>query len=200
MKSAYTRSTSKATSTCKSGFQRLKPSLDNVGLVPPKANKKLTSAFKEHIINDGPYRFMITITFRHRLSLSDCLSFLNNFIHYYNRKHFGGKYLRQNKFVKGYAFIEKHKMGNSNNEIHLHLLIIDHAKFDKFEFLQHRDIFIKAISKVKDYKNKDVFDTNCVHIREVSDDGAIDYCFKELWDKNLNKIKPIGKRGVSDYC
>jgi hypothetical protein len=59
------------------------------------------------------------------------------------------------------------------------------------------DRFHKASAEVVGW-GKRVFNSQCIDITRVRDDGINGYGFKEIWDRNISQVKPIWKFGLSD--
>jgi hypothetical protein len=149
-------------------------------------------------VNRKPYSFFITLTLKRKQSLWQFYKHTTFLLHLINSKIFSREYKDKSKYISGFAFVEDHKNGSSNNDIHIHLLIEHNARLDDFSFKEHKAIFHEAAGKVCDVKNRRVFSDKCINIQKAGDDGRISYCFKQLWDGNLDRLKTIGKDGLSD--
>lgn len=183
------------------GFSRLKPfsNINRACDVSVNANKRNTEIYKQFVIRNKPYSFFITLTFARNMDRQQCCNCVNTLLHMVNNKIFGRKHRNtESNYITGFLFIEDHKFGNSKNDIHMHMLVKYHEKYDGYRFCQYESIFREAAAKVLDDRDRRVFNDNCIDIRKVRDDGAIGYCFKQVWDKKLNRVKAIGKEGLSD--
>jgi len=185
----------------KDGFSRLKP-------LPPclpakffknDRHNKLTNAYKQLVLDHGPYFYFITLTFGNSVGYKARCAFTGDYIHYHNKEIFDVKYKPQNKYIQGFAFLEDHPNKKFGDRIHIHLLIKNHSKFNKWDnFDSHTEIFHKAVKQVKDDNGRPVFNPRCIDIQRYRDSGAIAYCFKCIWDRNIDRVKFICKEGLSD--
>lgn len=186
----------------KFGFSRLKPLRNNYehANVPTKAKMSNTDILKELVIRNKPYSFFITLTFGSNMNTQLYCNYVNLLLLKLNRKLFNKARENKSEFIKGFAFIEDHKLGKSRSNTHMHLLVMHNTRYDDFRFIQLKDIFYEVAGTIKYAGSRRVFNDNGVDIRKVRDDGVIEYCFKQIWDKNLSRVKFIGKGGLSDAC
>ncbi|BEH09857.1 hypothetical protein GSUET_14690 [Geobacter sulfurreducens subsp. ethanolicus] len=184
----------------KTGFARIKPLKSEPKGFYNKKNSydEMTRLFRQFIIDKGPYDFFITLTFGRRMRIAELCWYVNILVDRYNQILYTARYRRRKRNVKGFAFLEKHLSSIVRNENHFHLLVKCEGKFEKYTLAEHEDIFRKAASRVKDEKDKPVFNDKCIDIRPARDEGAINYCFDQIYDKRLDRIKIIGAGGLSD--
>lgn len=189
-----------ATDKPKIGFQRLKPIeiRRRCNVKPDKPYNKLTEHFRELVYKNKPYLYFITLTFGRNTSFNKRCQFTNYYLHIHNQMIFGRGYKNNDTFIRGFAFIEDHKSLKLEDRIHIHMLFKGDKQFVRKDFETNEGIFRKAAKKVRDGKNRQVFSDECINIKLVEDDGAIDYCFKEIWDNNICRVKILGKDGLSD--
>ena len=182
------------------GFQRANPADNHYANanIPANANKRLTEIYKKSVKDMQPFKFMITLTYGKQTTLQQCIRHAQKYLHKHNKKLFGAYYYQGLDFIEGVAFIEDHKSNFTKNDIHIHMLVKDNARYKDFSFEQHKDIFHKAAGKVIDNDGKPVYHPEHIDIQEVRDDGVIDYCFKQIWDENLYRVKFFGEGGFSD--
>jgi hypothetical protein len=180
----------------KTGFMRIYPHARHKLRM---RQQPITGEFEKFIIKKGPFYFYISLTFAINMRRHQSCYYVDTFIHRYNNKIFGRGY---KDFVKGFAFIEDHPGGKSKNDIHFHLLIKSHKRYDDFYFNQHNSIFHETASKIVDDRGRRVFNDKCIKIRYYYEEGEkndIEYSLKQIYDENLDDIKPIGKEGLSDH-
>lgn len=160
--------------------------------------KSITEAYYQFICDNGPYDFFVTLTFGKKIGVPTLCQYVKIFLDRYNQILFNKKYKKHNKFVEGFAFLEKHQSEVARNEYHFHLLLTCKEKFEKHALHEHEDIFQKAAYRVKDEKGRRVFNSNCIKMVPVRDEGATGYCLKHIYDKTLHRIKVIGMSGLPD--
>jgi len=160
--------------------------------------KGLTEAYYQFICDKGPYDFFITLTFGKKMGVPILNQHIKVLLDRYNQLLFTRAYKKHNKYVEGFAFLEKHQSEVARNEYHFHLLITCKEKFAQHSLHQHEDIFQKAAYRVKDEKGRRIFNGNCIKIVPVRDEGAIGYCLKQIYDNTLHRIKFIGMSGLPD--
>ncbi len=189
----------------KGGFLRLKP--DVFGYEKNDKEKYKCDWEKRKVKNPNiyewwklvqdnePYKFFITLTFRGGTSINKMIQYINHLLDRYNQKIYRRSYKRKCKFVEGFIFQEDYKSVNcGKNRKHVHMLI---KCTDQYNFKEHKDIFIKAASKIIDGKKRHVFTEKNIDFQKYRDDGAINYCMKELDDKNVDdRLRTIGMEGV----
>lgn len=179
-------------------FSRLKPTgLNYKSSVPTGAETSLTDAMKELVMQGAPYAYFITLTFARSLDIHECSKSIGKLIDKLNKAVFGRKYFEGADYITGFSVVEPHKLGNARCDIHLHFLFEKHPKYDDYSVEEFKEKLCASALTVHDGK-KSVFDVKGIHILEVWDDGAIDYCFKDIWDKNLSNVKMLGLGGLSD--
>ncbi|WP_157039996.1 hypothetical protein [Pelobacter propionicus] len=185
----------------KCGFSRLKPLQQCIPADFFKYNRHniLTNAYKQLVLDQGPYFYFITLTFARNVGFNSICKFTGDYIHYHNKEIFNVKYRPQNKYIQGFAFLEDHPNKDFGDRIHIHLLIKCHSKFNEWDnFDSHTEIFHTAAKQVKDDNGRPVFNPGCIDIQRYRDSGAIAYCFKCIWDGNIDRVKFICKDGLSD--
>lgn len=195
-----TRKYRASNSNCKTGgFSRLKPTgYTFEHSAPANAKKVKTNKMKEFVVRNKPFDFFVTLTFGRNTDIHECCKYANALLYRLNNKLFGKGNGNKSEWIEGFAFIEEHKQGKSRNDIHIHMLLKHNDRFDAFDFVKEDSIFYWVASQVRDAGKAQVFHNNCIDIKTVRDDGAIEYCFKQIWDKNLDRIKYIGCDGISD--
>lgn len=163
------------------------------------------SDWKEYLLQAGPYRYCITITFKqgkYGLPDAEAFSSLNFLLHILNRKIFGGWYKNRNNYLTGFAFAERHQ----KEGLHFHLLIKDHPKLDQPDKPSLEQHLFANLDKVKktDHKGRttyELLDPIGVKVKNIyCDDGIIDYLTKTMEWKNKNNgdfIIPLSKDGLS---
>lgn len=160
--------------------------------------KRQTERCRKAVYDDGPYYWSITLTFGIVASFELICKFVNSYLRKHNIKLFKvGYYNRENQWLQGYAFFEKHPMENSINEWHVHMLIKPNVRFNDFSIAENKEIFEKAAADVL-YKKKRVFFEDRIDIRNARVGSKNKYLFKQINDTSLTQVKMIGKSGLSD--
>lgn len=184
----------------KKGFQRFEPfGFDyRECKIPANAKKAKTKQLKQFVKNNGPFAYFITLTYPRQMGIGEIIRYADNLVHRLNNKIFGRGYAQGSDWMEGIAIIEDHKLGNSRNDLHLHILVKHNKKFNNYSYYQILNMFYNVADKVVDDGKRQVFYEKCIDFQEYRDDGAIEYCFKQVWDGNLDRVKFFNKCGVSD--
>jgi hypothetical protein len=164
------------------------------------------SDWKQFLLDAGPYRYHITITFKQKkygLPDAEAFSSLNFLLHILNRKIFGAHYKERYNYLTGFAFAERHQ----KEGLHFHLLIKDHPKLDqpdKPSLKQHLSANLYKVKKTDHKKGRTTYELLHpvgIDIEDVySDEGIVDYLTKTMEGKNRNNgefIIPLSKDGLS---
>ncbi len=184
----------------KQGFQRCEPfGFDyRECKIPANAKKVKTEQMMQFVKNNGPFAYFFTLTYPRQMGIGEILRYADNLVHRLNNKIFGRGYARGSDWMEGVAILEDHKLGNSRNDLHLHILAKHNARYNKYSYNQILNMFYNTADKVVDDGKRQVFYEKCIDFQEYRDDGAIEYCFKQVWDGNLDRVKFFNKRGMSD--
>ena len=162
-------------------------------------NKQITEHYRKWVHESGPYYWFITITFKYDMPFPILLKYVKKFIHNMNLKYFKANYYnKKESWMEGFAFIEDHPMKNSNNPLHVHMLIKMNERYLRFTPVQQEDIFIKAVKSVITNKSSRVFSLDAVDLKHSYFSDSYNYFFDELDDFSLHRMKIIGKDLLSD--
>lgn len=161
---------------------------------------KLNKSYIE-FLSSFDYRFSLAVTFNNDHSLKTSFEYFNKLLHFSNRKIFGKNYIKKNKFIDGFLFVEKQKSGR----YHFHILITKNSNigYDETDIL---DIFNECANRVTTRTGKSgykVFGDRAFHFKDLDKDyfykkGAIGYSSKELLRHNNKSIHPLTINGI-DY-
>jgi len=164
------------------GFSKLKPGL--------------SSLYQEFVRQCGPFEFFVTLTFPWGTSARACCKYTSQYLKMHNKMIFGREYYEKSDFIQGFAFVEDHR---NRDEKHVHLLIMPHARYDRFTLTQHQDIFVNSALKVRKPNGKRVFKKEYIDLRYYDNDGAVGYSTKQIWSPNdLSRMKTLDKSGLTD--
>jgi len=165
----------------------------------------LRKPYSNFIIDNGPYSYLITLTFRKRLSEDDCIRHINFLFFLLNRKIFRSK--NGDDFLNGFCFFEKHGQ-YANNDLHCHIIIKHNELLDiesKKPFVEH---FWSCLKKVKILTDKNsqletdllpnAFDESCCKIDTIYEiSNLIKYLTKRFEkESDASWIKPINGFGI----
>ncbi|PLY09626.1 MAG: hypothetical protein C0624_02755 [Desulfuromonas sp.] len=160
---------------------------------------------------------MLTIKFYTTNGRLNNLKNTNKLISNINKKSFGRKYLEKKQHINGFAAIEK-SLGKGFSDFHIHMLINDLGKNNRFNVFEFMDIVQKSSVNLLNNKGENVFpyttpkveyentdgvsglNAGCFHIIEKYSDDAVNYILKEVRDESsYADVKLLGQQGLSDY-
>jgi len=159
-----------------------------------------TEYYKTLVRQHEPYKYLLTLTFSHKYTSLMTCQFTSQVIYRMNSKIFGRNYLKyDDRCMDGFVFFEKHMSEKVRNPFHLHMLIKQNERYDKFNIDQMNEILDCSTERILDGKDRKVFTSKCINTTEIYDDeGSIRYCFEQIYDRNLDRLKFIDKNGLSD--
>lgn len=155
---------------------------------------KLQRDYQKLVLDNGPYQYFLTITFKYNQSENVSNQQINFLLRILNRKLFGRN--NHTDYLDGFAFIENHRY--FRDSIHYHLMIKNHQNFDlpdKKNFVEH---FYDCLKKVKTNSNHPAFDEHNCHIQNIHDEiklvGYLTKTFEKSGDPSF--IQPLYSSGV----
>lgn len=154
---------------------------------------KLHECYKQLILDNGPYQYFLTMTFKYNQSEIVSHQQINFLIRILNRKIFGRN--NPQDYLTGFVFSENHKY--FRNSIHYHLMLKNHPNFDilsKKHFLEH---LYDCTIKVKTNRNYPAFDDrNCV-IQNIYDEKHLVHYLTKTFGKEGDPsfIQPLDSNG-----
>ena len=161
--------------------------------------KDKTKLWRKFVRQQRPYRYFMTLTFQQDIGIWIISEFTKKLLKEFNKMVYGRKYKKRGRYLQGFAFIEKHPLGTSRCENHVHILVKSNERYKDLKRVGVKKVFIKAALKVKNAWDRCAFNVNGIDIRLVrSLKKRIKYCFKTIHDRNLDRVKPITKHGFAD--
>ena len=155
---------------------------------------KLRNDYKQLVLDNGPYKYFLTITFKYNQSEYISNQQINFLLRLLNRKIFTRN--NHTEYIDGFVFVENHKY--FRDSIHYHLMIKDNQNFDlpdKKHLVEH---FYDCLKKVKTNSNHPAFDEHNCRVQNVYDEtGLVDYLtksFEKSGDPSF--IQPLYSNGI----
>jgi hypothetical protein len=156
---------------------------------------ELRKAYMDFVLNNGPFEYFITLTFKHSQREEDCNQQINFLLSLMNRKLFGRKY--SNQIMEGFAFAEPHRF--FRNSVHYHLVIKGDEVFHLEGKKTIQEHFRGCLSKVKCYRTGlAAFDERGCDFKKVYDQGGlIKYLTKSFEVRDdATFIQPLSSSGI----
>ena len=156
---------------------------------------KLRNNYKQFVLDNGPYKYFLTMTFKYNQSENISNQQINFLIRILNQKIFGRK--NNQDHIDGFVFIETHKY--FRDSVHYHLMIKDNLNFDilgKKHFLEH---LYDCTLKVKTNSNHHAFDERNCMIQNIYDEINLAQYLTKTFEKTGDPsfIQPLCSTGVS---
>jgi len=162
-------------------------------------SKKNTELYREWVESLGPYDYFITLTFRWNIGIRVISEFTNKLLRQFNRMVFSKKYKNRERYLQGFAVIERHISGNSKCDNHVHILVKYDERYSDYGMWKLHNVFLNAALRVRNPWGIDVFRTRCIQFKRIEPhEDKVSYSFKHVHDRNLGRVKPLTKHGFAD--
>ncbi|MBW9259070.1 MAG: hypothetical protein K1562_15775 [Candidatus Thiodiazotropha sp. (ex. Lucinisca nassula)] len=159
-------------------------------------NKQMRDEWIQFIADSGPYRFMLTVTYKYSLPDDKSIQYFDKLLHFVNRKLYGMKYKRKGIYLKGFVFAERNKRG----ALHFHILVKDDAVVNQFSRFKFEQLVYRFGAKIehtsKSGHGYQVINNEGLDVADIYDEiGIADYLTKTMKMSESCFIGPLGADG-----
>jgi len=146
--------------------------------------------WKQMIIDHGPYKYMITVTFKHSLSDNEAIQVYNRLLRFVNRKIYGNRSMEKNRHMTGFVSAERQQRRLTKQE-----KMLNKFKANNIEFIkEHGD---KVAEQTKRSFNKDA--TLHFHMLVKDDLFLSRFSAVELRQLILEQCDKLKKQSAKGY-